>query len=151
MPEQITEESGKPSSSQPDQSTENSKENTAFESNEPPPPSYDQAKTMPTKPNQVCPAPMTEPIPIQPVSTQPVTVQPISTTVTTNPVVVMTPTTVNPYILGSHSTMITCPYCHQTVSPVENQTTVVATHLKIIDNTCLIQLINVNNLGSNTG
>ena len=151
MPEQITEESGKPSSSQPDQSTENSKENTAFESNEPPPPSYDQAKTMPTKPNQVGPAPMTAPLPIQPVSTQPVTVQPMSTTVTTNPVVVMAPTTVNPYILGSHSTMITCPYCHQTVSPVENQTTVVATHLKIIDNTCLIQLINVNYLGSNTG
>ena len=36
MPEQNTEESGKPSSSQPDQSTENSIENTAFEANEPP-------------------------------------------------------------------------------------------------------------------
>ena len=88
-------------------------ENSAFEANEPPPPTYDQAKTMPIKNNAVSPAPIP-----QPVTTQPMPTVGPDVAITTNPVVVVAQpaTTINPYILGSHSVMVTCPYCHQTVS-----------------------------------
>ena len=106
-----TEESGKQTEKQ---TTGVPAENSAFEANELPPPTYDQAKTMPLKSNAVGPAPIPEPVTAQPMST----IGP-DVAITTNPVVVVAPTTVNPYILGSHPVMVTCPYCNQTVSLIK--------------------------------